>query len=119
MSLASLAMQLYASARIVRIVRPGSFNPPPKVTAAVVAITPRAALPDGIDDAARFFTLARAGFSAPRKQLRNALAGGLGIPPGEAEALLDATGVDASRRAETLAVEEWASLYRAWRRDAR
>ena len=119
MSLASLAMQLYASARIVRIVRPGSFNPPPKVTSAVVAITPRGALPEGIDDAARFFTLARAGFSAPRKQLRNALAGGLGIPPAEAEALLDAAGVDASRRAQTLAVEEWASLYHAWRRDVR
>ena len=121
MSLASLAVQLYAHARIVRIVRPGSFNPPPKVTSAVVAITPRAgpsdeaALPDGIDDAARFFTLARAGFSAPRKQLRNALSGGLGVSPAEAEALLSAAGVEASRRAQTLAIEEWASLYRAWR----
>ncbi len=142
MSLASLAVQLYAQARIARIVRPGSFNPPPKVTSAVVAITPRAAppdgaalpdgasspdgaappdgaaLPDGIDDAARFFTLARAGFSAPRKQLRNALSGGLGVPPAEAEALLSAAGVDASRRAQTLAIAEWASLYHAWRRTA-
>lgn len=115
MSLASLAMQLYAQARIVRIVRPGSFNPPPKVTSAVTAIATRPALPDGIDDAARFFTLARAGFSAPRKQLRNALSGGLGIPPAEAEALLGAAGIEASRRAQTLAIEEWASLYRAWR----
>lgn len=115
MSLASLAVQLYAQARIVRIVRPGSFNPPPKVTSAVAAIAARSALPDGIDDAARFFTLARAGFSAPRKQLRNALSGGLGIPPADAEALLGAAGVEASRRAQTLAVEEWASLYRAWR----
>lgn len=118
MSLASLAVQLYAQARIVRIVRPGSFNPPPKVTSAVAAIATRSALPDGIDDAARFFTLARAGFSAPRKQLRNALSGGLGIPPADAEALLSAAGVEASRRAQTLAVEEWASLYRAWRGSA-
>ena len=119
MSLASLAVQFFGSARIVRVVRPGSFNPPPKVTSAVVAITARGALPDGVDDAARFFTLGRAGFSAPRKQLRNALAGGLGVAPAEAEALLGAAGVEASRRAQTLAVEEWAALYRAWRGEAR
>ena len=113
MSLASLAVQLYGEARVVRIVRPGSFNPPPKVTSAVVAIAARAALPEGIDDAGRFFETARAGFSAPRKQLRSALSAGLGVPTSEAEALLAAAGVDASRRAQTLSVEEWASLHRA------
>ena len=39
MSLVSLAVQLFGSARIARIVRPGSFTPPPKVTSAVVGIT--------------------------------------------------------------------------------
>lgn len=118
MSLASLAVQLYGEARIVRIARPGSFNPPPKVTSAVVAITARAAPPEGVDDARRFFEMARAGFSAPRKQLRNALAAGLGVPTVEAEALLAAAGVEASRRAQTLSVEEWASLHRARRGSA-
>ena len=115
MSLVSLAVQLYGSARITRIVRPGSFTPPPKVTSAVVAITLHAGLAEGVDEAERFFVLARAGFSAPRKQLRNALSGGLGVAPNGAEQLLEAAGVEASRRAQTLSMAEWASLYRVWR----
>ena len=47
-------------------------------------------------------------------QLRNALAGGLGIAPVDAEALLAAGGIDSKRRAETLSVAAWAALYRAW-----
>ena len=115
MSLVSLAVQLFGSARIARIVRPGSFTPPPKVTSAVVAVTLHEGLAEGVDDADRFFVLARAGFSAPRKQLRNALSGGLGIVPDEAERLLAAAGIEASRRAQTLSMAEWASLYRVWR----
>jgi len=115
MSLVSLAIQLFASARIARIVRPGSFTPPPKVTSAVVGIVVHDELTEGVDDAERFFVLARAGFSAPRKQLRNALASGLGVAPDEAERLLEVAGVSPSRRAQTLSMAEWASLYRVWR----
>ena len=115
MSLVSLAVQLYGSVRIARVVRPGSFTPPPKVTSAVVGITLHNGLAEGIDDAERFFALARAGFSAPRKQLRNALSGGLKVTPDEAERLLAEAGIEASRRAQTLSLAEWASLYRAWR----
>ena len=50
-----------------------------------------------MDDAERFFVLARAGFSAPRKQLRNALSGGLKVTPDEAERLLTEAGIEASR----------------------
>lgn len=115
MSLASLGVQLFGRPRITRLVRPGSFAPPPKVTSAVVAVEVYDHIADGVDDVARFFELARAGFSAPRKQLRNALAGGLGAAPAIAEALLAVAGVDPRRRAETLSVAEWAALYRAWR----
>ena len=38
LSLLSVGVQLFGAPRIVRVVRPGSFNPPPKVTSAVVAI---------------------------------------------------------------------------------
>lgn len=114
MSLVSLAVQLYGSARIARIVRPGSFAPPPKVMSAVVAIALHVGLTEGVDDAERFFVLGRAGFSAPRKQLRNALSGGLNVAPGEAERLLAAAGIEVSRRAQTLSMAEWASLYRVW-----
>ena len=115
MSLVSLAVQLFGSARIARIVRPGSFTPPPRVTSAVVTVTLYDRPAEGVDDAKRFFVLARAGFSAPRKQLRNALSGGLGVAPDEAERLLEGAGVEATRRAQTLSMAEWASLYRVWR----
>jgi 16S rRNA (adenine1518-N6/adenine1519-N6)-dimethyltransferase len=115
MSLASLAVQLYGTPRIVRWVRPGAFRPPPKVTSAVVHIEVRDSLAEGVDDAEGFFRVARAGFSAPRKQLRNALAQGLAVVSSVAEALLAKAGIDPRRRAETLSLAEWAGLHRAWR----
>ncbi|MDQ7028775.1 MAG: hypothetical protein Q9O62_02850 [Ardenticatenia bacterium] len=67
-----------------------------------------------IEDRERFFHLVEAGFHQRRKQLRNALAVGLGLPKGEADTLLRAAGVDPRRRAETLSLQEWARLYAAY-----
>ncbi|MBI4200757.1 MAG: ribosomal RNA small subunit methyltransferase A [Chloroflexi bacterium] len=119
MSLLSVGVQLYGRPRIVGYVRPGAFYPPPKVTSAIVRIDvyPRPALE--LDDTEAFFRVVRAGFSARRKQLRNALAQGLEVPEGRALALLEATGIDPKRRAETLSLEEWGALYRAVERAAR
>jgi 16S rRNA (adenine1518-N6/adenine1519-N6)-dimethyltransferase len=113
MSLVSLAVQLFGKPRIARTVRPGSFNPPPKVTSSVVAIDLFDAPAEGVTDTSGFFGLARAGFSAPRKQLRNSLANGLGIPPTDAEAMLGRAGIDPKRRAETLSIAEWAELLKS------
>ena len=115
MSLASLAVQLYGLPRVVRWVRPGAFHPPPKVTSAVVHIRVYGKPAEGVDDAEGFFRVARAGFSAPRKQLRNALAQGLAVSPSVAVGLLARAGIDPRRRAETLSMAEWARLQRAWR----
>ena len=115
MSLLSVATQLYGRVRVVATVPPSAFYPAPKVTSAVVRIEvyPQPALE--LNDVGAFFQVVRAGFSAPRKQLRNALAGGLGIAPREAEELLGDAGIDIRRRAETLALEEWGDLYRTCR----
>ncbi len=110
MSLASLGVQLFGVPRIVRRVPPGAFNPPPKVTSAVVAIEVFDEPAAGVTDVRAFFKVARAGFSAPRKQLRNALANGLGIVASDAQAMLAAADVDPKRRAESLSVAEWARL---------
>ena len=72
-----------------------------------------------VDDRQAFFRLVQAGFAAPRKQLRNALALGLGIDPASARSLLDSANIDASRRAQTLSLDEWGYLYRAWRDSGR
>jgi 16S rRNA (adenine1518-N6/adenine1519-N6)-dimethyltransferase len=112
MSLASLAIQLYGAPRIVRRVAPGSFSPPPKVTSAVVAIDVYDTPAEGVTDVDGFFKVARAGFSAPRKQLRNALANGLALSPSSADAWLLRAEIDPKRRAETLTIAEWALLAR-------
>ncbi len=112
MSLMSVGVQLYGRPRIVGYVPPGAFYPPPKVTSAVVRIDVYSQPALALDDREAFFRVVRAGFSAPRKQLRNALAHGLEVPPKQAEALLEAAGIDPRARAETLSLEQWQTLYK-------
>ena len=116
MSLLSVGVQFYGKPRIVALVPPKAFSPPPKVTSAVVSIqvSPRPVVQ--VDSVQGFFSLVRGGFSAPRKQLRNALSQGLGLSPQGCEGLLREAGILHTRRAETLTLEEWATLYREWRR---
>lgn len=111
LGLLSLAIQLYARPRIVGRVPARSFYPPPKVDSAILRLE-ILEKPAVEADRGRLFEIARAGFSAPRKQLRNALSGGLGLPPPEITRWLKAAGIEQHRRAETLTLEEWAKLAR-------
>jgi 16S rRNA (adenine1518-N6/adenine1519-N6)-dimethyltransferase len=115
MSLIGVSVQFYGRPRIVGYVPPGAFYPPPKVTSAILRIDVFPEPPIKVEDVEAFFGLVRAGFSAPRKQLRNALSLGLGIPTGAAQRLLERAGLDPRRRAESLTLEEWEGLYRAYR----
>jgi 16S rRNA (adenine1518-N6/adenine1519-N6)-dimethyltransferase len=119
MSLLSVGVQFYAQARVLFYVPPRAFRPPPKVRSAVIRLDVRPEPAVAVDDRDAFFQLVQAGFAAPRKQLRNALALGLGIEPASARGLLDAANIDASRRAQTLSLNEWGSLYHAWRGNGR
>ncbi len=111
--LLGVATQFYGSPRIVTLVRPGSFHPPPKVTSAVVRIDVHPSPPVDVPSEDAFFALVRAGFAAPRKQLRGGLAHSLRLPSAEVERALTACGVNPTRRAETLSMPEWAALCRA------
>jgi 16S rRNA (adenine1518-N6/adenine1519-N6)-dimethyltransferase len=119
MSLLSVGVQFYAQARVVFYVPPRAFRPPPKVRSAVIRLDVRPEPAVAVDDRQAFFQLVQAGFAAPRKQLRNALALGLSIDPASARSLLDSANIDASRRAQTLSLDEWGDLYRAWRGNGR
>jgi 16S rRNA (adenine1518-N6/adenine1519-N6)-dimethyltransferase len=119
MSLLSVSVQFYAQARVLFYVPPRAFRPPPKVRSAVIRLDVRPEPAVAVDDRQAFFRLMQAGFAAPRKQLRNALALGLGIDPPSARSLLDTANIDASRRAQTLSLDEWGQLYRAWRANGR
>jgi 16S rRNA (adenine1518-N6/adenine1519-N6)-dimethyltransferase len=111
MSLLSVSVQFYGRPEIVSRVPAQSFYPAPEVDSAVLRISlypqPAVAVDEG-----GFFELVRAGFAAPRKQLANSLAQGLGLPKELILPLLSKAEIDGERRAETLTLEEWARLWR-------
>ena len=113
MSLLSVGVQTYGKPRIVGYVPPSAFYPQPKVTSAVVSIDVYRTPALELEDRDGFFNVVRAGFSAPRKQIRNSLANGLGITFQEALGLLRKANIESSRRAETLDIETWKALYEA------
>ena len=115
MGLLSVATQVYGRPRVVCHVPPRSFRPAPKVWSSVVRIDVFDAPVVPFDSPEGFFEVVRAGFSAPRKQIRNSLANGLGIASGQSEPVLGEAGIDPTRRAQTLTVAEWGQLYDAWR----
>ena len=98
--------QWRATARIAMPVHRSAFTPPPKVMSAVVHIEP-ADEPEGVllEVLER---LTAAAFGQRRKMLRQSLKGVTG-----ALEALDAIGVDATRRAETVPVADWVRLARA------
>jgi len=113
MSLLALGVQFYCTPRIVGRIPAGAFYPRPKVDSAVVRLDRRDDSPAGDVTADAFFRTARAGFSQPRKQLRNSLAAGLGVAASQAEQWLAAANIVQQRRAETLTLAEWGALARA------
>jgi 16S rRNA (adenine1518-N6/adenine1519-N6)-dimethyltransferase len=112
MNLLGLSVQFFGLPKIVDIVPAGAFFPRPKVDSAIVRVDVMPLPPSLKPDL--FFQLARAGFSARRKQLHNALANGLGLNREVAAALLNRAGIDPLRRAETLTLSEWQKLYEMW-----
>jgi 16S rRNA (adenine1518-N6/adenine1519-N6)-dimethyltransferase len=114
MSLLALSVQLYGVPRLLFTVPPSSFRPSPKVESAVLRIDVREAPAVQVDDVEGFFRFLRAGFSAPRKQLRNALSHALGVDAISVGETLHQAGIDPSLRAQALTLEQWAALYRAF-----
>ena len=113
MGLLSVATQVYGETKMIMKLAPGAFSPPPKVQSAVVRIdvapSPRVDVP--ID---AFFRVVRAGFGNPRKQLRNSLSFGLHVKQEVIDAVMAVAGIDVMRRPQTLALDEWAAITRAW-----
>jgi 16S rRNA (adenine1518-N6/adenine1519-N6)-dimethyltransferase len=111
MSLLSVSVQFYGEPRIITIVPAESFYPAPKIDSAILKIDiypePRVDV-----DEKGFFDTVRAGFAAPRKQLANSLAKGLGREKSAVLPFLQKANIDPSRRAETLSIGEWAALQR-------
>jgi 16S rRNA (adenine1518-N6/adenine1519-N6)-dimethyltransferase len=110
MSLLAVSVQYYGKPQIVSKLNPAVFWPRPGVDSAVLRVD---CYDKPIVDAPSdelFFRVVKAGFSQKRKQLRNSISGGLQVKNSDAGEYLEAAGIDSTRRAETLTLEEWARL---------
>ena len=103
----ALLAQWRCEARIVLTLPPEAFTPPPKISSAVVHLTALSE-PRFPADPQVLSRLTAAGFNQRRKMLRAALKG---MHP-RMEALLEEAGIDPTRRAETLSLEEFCRLAR-------
>jgi 16S rRNA (adenine1518-N6/adenine1519-N6)-dimethyltransferase len=112
LSLLGVSVQFYGRPRIIARVPAASFYPAPKVDSAILRIDvqPQAALTQEERD--RFFRVVQAGFSERRKQLHNSLTHGLHYKNEIVRGWLAAASIDASRRAETLSIDEWLRLWK-------
>jgi 16S rRNA (adenine1518-N6/adenine1519-N6)-dimethyltransferase len=110
MSLLAISVQFYGQPKLLFRIKPGAFLPPPKVESAVLRIDRHECPPVRPEDPELFFRVVRAGFSQPRKQLRNSLSAGLELPVDAVVATMHAVEIDPRRRAERLRLEEWDRL---------
>lgn len=110
LSLLALSVQVYGKPRIAAKIPAGAFYPPPKVDSAVIRVDlyPQPVIAENLLES--FFKLAKAGFGQKRKMLRRSLASGVNLSLAQSEALLLSSGIDPTRRAETLHLQEWAVL---------
>jgi 16S rRNA (adenine1518-N6/adenine1519-N6)-dimethyltransferase len=103
--LLALSVQSRAKARRLFDLRPGAFRPAPKVTSTVIELE-RLAEPS-VANLDAFFKVAHAAFGQRRKTLVNSLSHGLSLERAVVEAALGGCGIDPTRRAETLQLEEF------------
>lgn len=101
----AVAAQWRAEVRLLFDIGPQAFVPPPKVTSTIVELTPRAR-PLAEAEWAKLERVTAAAFNQRRKMLRAALKS---LWP-DADARLEQAGIDPTRRAETLSIEEFCAL---------
>jgi 16S rRNA (adenine1518-N6/adenine1519-N6)-dimethyltransferase len=114
MSILAVSVQFYAKSEIISFVSRNSFWPQPNVDSAIIKIT---SLKKNYNKVfiTKFFKIVKAGFSNPRKQLINNLSSGLKLSKEKIKQLLEKNGFSAKQRAETLSVENWKKLTKAFK----
>jgi 16S rRNA (adenine1518-N6/adenine1519-N6)-dimethyltransferase len=114
----TVLVEAYCEAEALFDVPPGAFRPVPKVWSGVVRLGVRERGPE-VDDERLLWRVVSAGFAQRRKTMLNNLrAAPVELrarveAAGGAAALLGAAGVEPSRRAETLTLDEWEAVTRA------
>lgn len=109
----SVNVQAVADVELLFRIPAGAFNPPPRVDSAVVRVTPRTkpVVAPGTEE--RFRTFVQAAFALRRKQMRRVVRTVAERSALDAEAALEASGIDPGVRPETLSAEQFYALGRA------
>jgi len=107
----SVQAQLLFDCELLFEVGPDAFTPRPKVSSALIRLTPLPEPRFPVKDLILCRRLIRAAFAHRRKTLRNSFGAAPGLPPRETlVAALEAAGIDPQRRPETVTVAEYARL---------
>ena len=113
MSLLALSVQFYGTPQIIKEVKAGNFWPEPKVDSAILKITIKKNKYSS-EEQKLFFRLAKIGFAAKRKMLKNNLCGGLKLKGEDkkiVEELMEKLAFNPRVRAEDLRLEDWENLF--------
>jgi len=113
-SLATVAVQVFAEARMRFTIPAAAFTPEPRVDSALVVLEVRERPAVDVPDMDAFFRLVEAVFQFRRKQLGGALGRIAEIGSESAGARLRGLGIDPERRAQTLTLSEWESVYHSF-----
>ncbi|MFQ3633877.1 16S rRNA (adenine(1518)-N(6)/adenine(1519)-N(6))-dimethyltransferase RsmA [Roseiflexus sp.] len=118
LSVLAHAVQIYAKPEIVARIPASCFFPTPEVESTILRLQIRSQPAVAPDQPEALLRLIKAGFLHPRKQLGNALPSGMaamGMKTDKQKVLeaLAAAGIDPTRRAETVTLDEWGAVHRA------
>ncbi len=113
-SLSTVAVQVFAAARMQFTIPAAAFTPPPRVDSALVRLDVRERPAVGVDDLQSFFRFVEAVFQGRRKQLGGTLGRISGTGSTQARTRLHEAGIDPERRPQTLTLAEWETVYRVF-----
>lgn len=106
----SVAVQYYCDVERVANVPKEVFVPRPKVDSTVLNLLPLQEKRTELTDEKVFFSCVKAAFGQRRKTLLNSLSGAGGMDKDKVREVLERVGIDPTRRAETLSIEEFGKL---------
>ena len=113
-SLSTVAVQTFAVPAMGFTIPASAFVPMPRVDSALVTMDVRERPAVDVDSVDRFLRFVEDVFQFRRKQLGGVLARITGQSGDEVRGTLAGLGVDPARRPQTLHLEEWESVYRAF-----
>lgn len=108
----SVLTQTFMKPELISIVPNSAFLPPPKVNSAIIKLTKKPS-PLQDDTISLFFDVVKLAFAQRRKTLRNNLKGYERIQQEQLNTLEQKTGIDLTRRGETLSVSDFIALTHA------